>query len=159
MSQAAIAGLEEPEAHLSFDAQKRIAEALRALVADPAHPPFQLFVSSHSYLMTDLSGDKTIYFETTLVDDETRIERHCDPERLAARFPSLVLSDDPERRLLGANLVRLSAEAVRHLKARTGDKLFEVFSEDGSLALMTLEGMDAYLTPRVKDNTDRDATE
>jgi hypothetical protein len=147
LSRAPIAGLEEPEAHLSLNAQARIAEALRTLVTDPSRPPFQLFVSSHSDVMLDLLQGTEPFFETTLVDGATRILRSQDSARIFARFQKPQLEDGRCRRLLGANHVRLSDEAVRHLKARSGDKLFEELRDDGSLGLVTIEGMDEYFRP------------
>jgi hypothetical protein len=144
ISRAPVAGLEEPEAHLSLNAQARIAEALRSIVADPSQPPFQLFVSSHSDVMLDLRQSDQPFFETTLVDGATRITRSHDIDRVLARFEKPRLEDDRYRRLLGANHVRLSDEAVRHLKAKSGDKLFEELRADGSLGLITVAGMDAY---------------
>jgi hypothetical protein len=154
MSRAPAAGLEEPEAHLSLNAQARIAEVLRALITDPSRPPHQLFVSSHSDVMLDLRQGDQPFFETTITDGATRVERSQDIGRIFARFEKPRIEDVRCRRLLGANHVRLSDEAVRHLKARSGDKLFEEFRDDGSLGLITVAGMDDYFR---RGTADKDA--
>lgn len=84
MSEAGIAGLEEPEAHLSWEGQRRIAHALRTLTLDGSRPPYQLFVSTHSSLMEDMYP--TVYYNVTMTAGETQVERSEDRARLQARF-------------------------------------------------------------------------
>lgn len=146
MSQAAVAGLEEPEAHLSWEAQQQVAETLRNLVLDRSCPPYQLFVSGHSQLMLDICPTDTVYYKTTLQNGETRIERSVDLEEIQARFAMPPIGDLRSRRLLAANLVRLSEDAVQHLNATVGEKLFEAKEKDGSLRLVTAKWMDDYLS-------------
>jgi hypothetical protein len=141
MSQAAIAGLEEPEAHLSWEAQQRVAQALKALVIERSYPPYQLFVSTHSPLMKDMCSEDFIYYKTMLQNGETQIERSQDQEEFNARFASLAIDRAIPRRLLPANLVRLSDQAVEHLGAEPGEKLFEIREDDGSLRLLTVKRM------------------
>ncbi|MDG4594584.1 MAG: AAA family ATPase [Candidatus Contendobacter sp.] len=155
MSQAAVAGLEEPEAHLSWEAQQQVAETLRNLVLDQSCPPYQLFVSGHSQLMLDICPTDTVYYKTTLQNGETRIERSVDLEEIQARFAMPPISDLRPRRLLAANLVRLSEDAVQHLNATVGEKLFEAKEKDGSLRLVTAKWMDDYLS----GNMGRDGNE
>ncbi|MDS4060273.1 MAG: AAA family ATPase [Candidatus Contendobacter sp.] len=151
MSQATIAGLEEPEAHLSWEAQRQVAETLGNLVLDPSCPPYQLFVSTHSHLTLDMCLKDNVYYNTTLQNGETRIERSANLEEIRARFATPLIDESSigklkPRRLLPANLVRLSDNAVRHINATVGEKLFEVEEEDGSLRLVTLKLMSEYLS-------------
>lgn len=141
MSQAAIAGLEEPEAHLSWEAQQRVAQALTGLVIERSYPPYQIFISTHSPLMKDMCSEEFIYYKTMLQNGETRIERSQDQEEFNARFASLAIDRAIPRRLLPANLIRLSDQAVQHLGAEPGEKLFEIREDDGSLRLLTVKRM------------------
>jgi len=145
MSQAAITGLEEPESHLSWEAQQRVAQALKALVIERSYPPYQLFVSTHSPLMVDMCPADFVYYKTTLCDGETRVEPSKDKEEFDARFSLPAVDRGIPRRLLAANLVRLSDQAVEHLGAEPGEKLMELREDDGSLRLITAKRMDEYL--------------
>jgi predicted ATPase len=145
MSEAGIAGLEEPEAHLSWEGQRRVAQALRTLTLDGSRPPHQLFVSTHSSLMEDIYPNETVYYNVTMTAGETQVERSEDRERLQARFSTPKASLLIPRRLHSANLVRLSDEAVKHLAAEPGELLFEVQDDDGSLRLVTEKQMARYL--------------
>jgi hypothetical protein len=141
MSEAGIAGLEEPEAHLSWEGQRRVAHALRTLTLDGSRPPYQLFVSTHSSLMEDMYPGETVYYNVTMTAGETQVERSQDRERLQARFATPQAGLLIPRRLHSANLVRLSDEAVEHLAAEPGELLFEVPEEDRSLRLITEKQM------------------
>lgn len=151
MSQAAVAGLEEPEAHLSWATQQQIAEILGNLVFDQSCPPYQLFVSTHSHLTLDMCLKNNGYYKITLQNGETRIERSADLDEIRARFATPPIEEPPigglkPRRLLPANLVRLSENAVKHINATVGEKLFEIKEKDGSLRLVTLKLMGQYLS-------------
>lgn len=146
MSQAAVAGLEEPEAHLSWATQQQIAEILGNLVFDQSCPPYQLFVSTHSHLTLDMCLENNGYYKITLQNGETRIEQSADLKEIRARFatPPIeepLISGLRPRRLLPANLVRLSEDAVKHINATVDEKLFEIKEEDGSLRLVTAKWM------------------
>ena len=151
MSQAAVAGLEEPEAHLSWEAQRQVAEVLRELVLDLSRPPYQLFVSSHSPLTLDMCQPDIIYYKTTLQNGETKIERSQNQEEFKARFfPIFSVGDIRESELLSANLVRLSEGAVKHLEVTPGEKLVEVKEKNGSLRLATEKWLDDYVSGKLK---------
>jgi hypothetical protein len=55
LSEADIAAIEEPEAHLSWEAQAQVAGALRGLVERKDTPSWQLFVETHSPWMAHAS--------------------------------------------------------------------------------------------------------
>ncbi len=147
MSEAGIAGLEEPEAHLSWEGQGRVARALRTLTLDGSRPPYQLFVSTHSILMEDMCGKQPVYYDVTMQEGETRVEHSEGPEaieRLKARFSVPGATALVPRRLHAANLVRLSDEAVKHLAAVPGDKVYELCHPDGSIRLITAKQLDEH---------------
>jgi len=122
-----------------------VAQALKALVIERSYPPYQLFVSTHSPLMKDMCSADFVYYKTTLHNGETQIQSLQDQEEFQARFSLPVISQPIPRRLLPANLVRLSDQGVTHLGAIPGERLLEIPEDDGSLRLVTVRSIDEYL--------------
>lgn len=145
MSGAGVAAIEEPEAHLSWDAQVRVAKALRELVTDLDRPPFQLFVSTHSILMRTIHTEDE-FFDLRIAHRETHVTKSRDTEALEARSAANgALASMRPRWLYPGKLVQLSDKAIDHMGANAGDRLYEMFPEDGSVRLITETRLDEHL--------------
>lgn len=158
MSEAGIVAIEEPELHLSWSAQEDMAKALGSRVKAPGQVPDQLFLSTHSFLMTGAALEST-WFEVTLREGSTQIERHDNDEALRARYCVVDVSEEETRpmRLLSPGVVRIDDKIIRHLRAEPGERIFFRLEEDGSVRLDGEKTMRAFLSdPPMDEEHDED---
>lgn len=73
---ASVVAVEEPEAHLYWSTQRTLRAALERLCLDETTPPGQFLVETHSHEF--VFG--TRYFDVSMVDGATRVERRPNPE-------------------------------------------------------------------------------
>lgn len=147
-SGAVLAGVEEPEAHLSWEGQLAVFQALRKFQA--AGSPQQLFLTTHSPLGLEASCDGT-WFEVGKGREGTVVHRRQSRERLATLFPELpnLPVDDRVLQVTQGGRLRLPEKAVRHLDLRPDGHLYCV-EEDSpvrGVRLITDDEMGRYLCP------------
>jgi hypothetical protein len=145
MSEAWVIGIEEPEAHLSWDTQIEVNQALLALVKSEAAPS-QFFLSSHSPLSYE-AGLSSIWFDVGQDASGTTVARRDDKDQLRSLFPNLPSLTPQVLRLLPSDLVRLPETAVGHLGIQRGDLLFCALEDNPrSVSLVSSQEMDQYLS-------------
>lgn len=132
MSRASVVGIEEPEAHLAWDSQSKLASRLSGPLAGGPH---QVFVATHSPLFIDLlREDQGLRIKAS--KDGTQVEWRSKQDMMAEfpRSPEVVVPSE-ELVLFPANVVRLSDDLVRHLDVKIGERIFASPQEPGFLLI------------------------
>ena len=145
MSHAPVAAIEEPEAHMSWEAQGKLARTLKELIEIAGRSPNQLFLSTHSVRMVTGIGDP-IWYSVTGRNAGTEVRRVTGLQELLAKFwkPDTPIPDS-SMRVFAGGILRLPDEIMQHLDAEPGSLVFKKLEADGSVRLMGESWMGGYL--------------
>lgn len=137
MSEASIVGLEEPEANLSFTAQKKVGEALVRAVLSPA-VPHQMFITSHVPTMLDVANDSTCFELVRGAEGTLAVRYENSKELRQKRFAQGPPGEAKpgSMRIYAGNVVWLPPDIAEHMGASVGSFVYPLLGPPGEIKLL-----------------------
>lgn len=170
MTDPLIAGLEEPEVNLSWEAQQAMSRALLSELAGEQRLQ-QLWVTSHVPSLYDARDfnagvvSNGIWLEVTKGEDGfTSVTARTTRDGLIRYFPTLEMGTPPPQdkkafQVFPGGFFRLDERAYQHLKIKEDFMQWIGYELDPSLPTLLLYGVSGYSALYENDVTDEDSLE